>query len=235
MVEKLEFIKETEGGKPLTQVSKDECIPKSTLGTWLKGKEKIMEAFSKGKVNVKRDRQACNQRVDEALLIWFKQIRSHNTAVDGELLLTIANSLAQSIGDGDASEISKSWVERWKKRHGIGQATVSGECASVNDDVVKRWRENVLPDLLKRYKPEGIYNMDETGLFYRMQTDKTLHFKGTKCSGGKQGKERMTLALTANMDGSHTLTPLAIGKFAKPRCFKNVTSLPVDYKSNTKA
>ena len=50
--------------------------------------------------------------VDEALLIWFKQIRSHNTTVDGELLLTKANSLAQSIGDGDASEISKSWVER---------------------------------------------------------------------------------------------------------------------------
>ena len=66
MVEKLKFIKEIEGGKPLTQVSKDECIPKSTLGTWLKGKEKIMEAVSKGKVNVKRDRQACNQRVDEA-------------------------------------------------------------------------------------------------------------------------------------------------------------------------
>ena len=126
-------------------------------------------------------------------------------------------------------------MERWKKRHGIGQATVSGECASVNDDVVKRCRENVLPDFLKRYKPEDIYNMDETGLFYRMQTDKTSHFRGTKCSGGKQGKERITLALTANMNGSHKLTPLAIGKFAKPRCFKNATSLPVDYKHNTKA
>ena len=46
---------------------KDEKIPKSTLGTWLKFKEKVMEAGSKGKVNVKRDMQACNQRVDEAL------------------------------------------------------------------------------------------------------------------------------------------------------------------------
>ena len=67
-----------------------------------------MEAGSKGKVNVKRDMQAFNQRVDEALQIWFKQIRSHSTAVDGELLHTKANSLAQSIGDVDASKASKS-------------------------------------------------------------------------------------------------------------------------------
>ena len=111
MVEKLKFIKEIEGGKPLTQVSKDECIPKSTLGTWLKGKEKIMEAFSKGKVNVKRDRQACNQRVDEALLIWFKQIRSHNTAVDGELLLTKANSRSEE------RRVGKECRSRWSPYH----------------------------------------------------------------------------------------------------------------------
>lgn len=66
--------------------------------------------------------------------------------------------------------------------------------------------------------------MDETGLFYRLVTDKTLNFKGRKCQGGKQSKERITLALTANMDGSDKLTPLVIGKFRNPRCFKNVQS-----------
>lgn len=37
------------------------------------------------------------------------------------------------------------------------------------------------------------------------------------------------------MDGSEKLPLLAIGKFAKPRCFKGVNSLPVDYKANKKA
>ena len=102
-------------------------------------------------------------------------------------------------------------------------------------DTITTWRENILPDLLKRYKPSEIYNMDETGLFYRLQTSKTLHFKGSKCQVGKQSKERLTVALTANMDGSDKLKPLVIGKFANPRCFKHVNSLPVIYKNNAKA
>lgn len=39
----------------------------------------------------------------------------------------------------------------------------------------------------------------------------------------------------ANMDGSEKLPLLVIGKSKKPRCFKNVKSLPVTYESNGKA
>jgi len=179
-----------------------------------------------------RERGTKNDKVDEALLIWFKQMRSFNTPIDGELLLAKANSLSDDLG---TENLSKGWIDRWKKRHSIGKATIVGEAASVSDDMVKTWRESKLPDLTKRYSPDNIYNMDETGLFYRLQTDKTLHFKGKKCSGGKLSKERITLALAANMSGTDKLTPLVIGKFAKPRCFKNVESLPVEYFHNSKA
>ncbi|GFV82661.1 tigger transposable element-derived protein 6 [Trichonephila clavipes] len=37
------------------------------------------------------------------------------------------------------------------------------------------------------------------------------------------------------MDGSEKLTPLAIGKSAKPRCFKGTNSFPTKYRSNKKA
>ena len=37
------------------------------------------------------------------------------------------------------------------------------------------------------------------------------------------------------MNGSEKLPFLAIEKFAKPRCFKGVNSLPVDYKAHRKA
>ncbi|GFX14941.1 uncharacterized protein TNCV_1486821 [Trichonephila clavipes] len=37
------------------------------------------------------------------------------------------------------------------------------------------------------------------------------------------------------MDGSEEITPLAIGKFAKPRCFKGINSFPTNYRSNKKA
>lgn len=39
----------------------------------------------------------------------------------------------------------------------------------------------------------------------------------------------------ANMDGSEKLPLLMIGKAVKPRCFKSVKSLPVQYEANKKA
>ncbi|GFW53228.1 tigger transposable element-derived protein 6 [Trichonephila clavipes] len=37
------------------------------------------------------------------------------------------------------------------------------------------------------------------------------------------------------MDGSEKITPLIIGKSAKPRCFKGINSFPTKYRSNKKA
>ena len=90
---------------------------------------------------------------------------------------------------------------------------------------------------MERYSPEDIYNVDETGLFYKLLPDRTYTFKGENCHGGKRSKERITLLLGSNMTGTDKLKPLVIGKAAKPRCFKgiNIDSLPVLYRANAKA
>lgn len=54
-------------------------------------------------------------------------------------------------------------------------------------------------------------------------------------SWGKHSKERLTVLLAVNMDGSEKLKPLVIGKAMKPRCFKGVKSFPTDYRANKKA
>lgn len=74
--------------------------------------------------------------------------------------------------------------------------------------------------------------MDESGFFYKLLPNRTLQMKGESCHGGKRSKERLTVVLCANMDGTDKLKPLVIGKFANPRCFKSVKSLTVTYKSN---
>ncbi|CAG8838750.1 4546_t:CDS:2, partial [Racocetra persica] len=55
-------------------------------------------------------------------------------------------------------------------------------------------------------------------------------------SGRKKNKERLSIALCANTDGSHKLNPLVIGKYAKPRYFKNINirNLPMKFYNNTK-
>jgi hypothetical protein len=55
--------------------------------------------------------------------------------------------------------------------------------------------------------------------------------------GRKQNKERFTLAVCCNADGSDKLPLLIIGKYENPRCFKNINrdSFGCKYRSNSKA
>ena len=59
--------------------------------------------------------------------------------------------------------------------------------------------------------------MDETGLFFRLEPNKTL--STGPVSGTKKCKKKITVALCANADGSHKLKLLGIGKSARARCF----------------
>ena len=79
---------------------------------------------------------------------------------------------------------------------------------------------------------EQVYNCDETGLYHRMLSDKTLAARSEKEGPGlKKQKERITLMACSNATGTHKLPLLFIGKSAKPRCFKhmNMSALPVKY------
>ena len=80
------------------------------------------------------------------------------------------------------------FIDRWKKRHGIGMKQVSGEEKSVSEEDIQPWLGLTLPELLLQYAPDYIYNVDETALFFKLRPDKTLTFKGEKCSGGKNRK-----------------------------------------------
>ena len=122
---------------------------------------------------------------------------------------------------------------RWKKRHGIVMKKVSGEAASVAEDM-QPWLDVVLPHLLSNYKPEDVYNVDETGLFYKLKPDKSLSFKTEKCVGGKKAKDRFTVLVGESMAGEK-LPLLVIGKLKSPRCFSGVRSLPLECNANAKA
>ena len=64
-----------------------------------------------------------------------------------------------------------------------------GESSSVTSEMTSDWLSQTLPSLLAEYKPEDIFNADETGLFWKCLPDKTMRFKGDRCSGGKLSKE----------------------------------------------
>ena len=47
-----------------------------------------------------------------------------------------------------------------------------------------------------------IFNADETGVLFKSTPDKTFHFVGEKCSGGKKIKDRLTILFCCNIDNS---------------------------------
>ena len=67
------------------------------------------------------------------------------------------------------------------------------------------WMFRELPNLIKHYEPKNAFNIYELGLFYRFVPSKSYSIKGQKCSGGKKSKERVTILLKENMDGSEKL------------------------------
>ena len=77
--------------------------------------------------------------------------------------------------------------------------------------------------------------MDETALFYELMPSKTLCTQAKKF-GTKQSKNRVTLVLCCNSDGTHKFPLTMIGHSKYPRCFKQFNhSAYLDYFHNKKA
>ena len=96
------------------------------------------------------------------------------------------------------------------------------------------WLKKHLLQILGEYRPEDVFNTDETGLFFKCLPDRTHTLKDEKCAGGKLSKDRLTVMVAASMSGEK-LPLLVIGKSINPRCFKGAKILPAPYQSNKKA
>ncbi|CAB4411964.1 unnamed protein product [Rhizophagus irregularis] len=130
----------------------------------------------------------------------------HKTILSDALLIEKAKSLADELEVPQGTlQFSNGWLQKFKDRNGIRQVKLQGEADSADENAITE----ALPLLRSKcaeYPPDRIYNMDETGLFYRLEPDRTLATR--RLSGRKKNKERLSIALCANSDGSHKLTPL---------------------------
>ena len=91
--------------------------------------------------------------------------------------------------------------------------------------MVALWNETTLPTLLSKYDFKDVFNADEIGFFYQCLPNKAYHFKGQKCSRGKNGKVRLTGMAAGNAIGKK-LPMFVIGKSKTPHSFKHTKSLP---------
>lgn len=170
--------------------------------------------------------------LDERIYNWFSAARSHNIPISGPIIQEKAKKVAQILSLHNF-KASNGWLEAFRNRHNISFRALHGESANLDQNIVENWKK-CFPNIAHGYEPYNIWNLDETGLFWRGLPQKSLILKGEKAKGGKLAKERITICLLCSSTGEK-FKPLIIGKSAMPRAFKKAIPINIFWRSNNKA
>ena len=93
---------------------------------------------------------------------------------------------------------------------------------------MEEWTHTVLISTLEGYSPSDIYNGDETALFYKSLPHITYCRVDDKPAGSTKGKDRLTLLIITNMDGSDHRKLSVIGKAKNPQCLQKKYKMTVN-------
>ena len=209
-------------------------IGKTQVAEILKQKESVLAAYESNASTSKKTRASKFSDVNQALYEWYTMACSKNIYPNGPILTAKAKEIAAHLNKPDF-EGSSGWLSRWKLRYNVKRITICGESGDVSGDTVTSWKER-LPEIIEGYAKEDVYNLDETGCFWRALPTRGFGERGKKCKGGKKSKHRFTIAFLVNAAGKKE-TPIVIWKSERPRCFKrfDINSLPVKYYHQDKA
>uniref|UniRef100_H3ALF5 HTH CENPB-type domain-containing protein n=2 Tax=Latimeria chalumnae TaxID=7897 RepID=H3ALF5_LATCH len=171
--------------------------------------------------------------MEDALFMWFTEVRARGAAVNDEMLLEKGRVLGDRLSVQDFA-YSKGWLANFKSRWGISHHCLHGEAASADMTAIVVGRAE-LQQTLAGYSPGDIYNFDEMGLFYKLGPSGTL--ATAPVAGHKKSKERITVALFCNASGTDLRKPIVIARAKRLRCFGKTfqPTLYTEYFSNGKA
>lgn len=211
-------------------------VSQGTISNTLKRSADYLAAnYLEKRKDIKRHKPAKYPDMEKVLYEWFLQYQDR-VNMTGELILEKAKETMKILYPQQDQEhtFSQGWLEKFKLRHGIKSFRRFGESGSVDVQDMEKKLESIR-EKINQFPMKDVFNMDETGLFYRLQADHSLATK--QLEGRKQDKERLTVVICCNEDGSEKIPLWIIGKYAKPRCFKNVNmgSLNCHYRANKRA
>ena len=97
----------------------------------------------------------------------------------GPQLIAKAKEIAVPVGKADFQGTS-GWLSKWKKQYNVKRVTICGESGDVCGDTVTSWKER-LPEILRGYDKRVVFNLDETGCFWRALPDHGFGQKDLFC------------------------------------------------------
>lgn len=156
----------TSAGQSQRQLAEKFNCGKTQIHSILKRKADILEQWESN-MNSHRKR-ICKrplQELEDDLSAWFNDCRARLIPLSGPMIQQKALLLAKKNKISDF-KASNGWLDRFKKAQCISYKSISGERGDVNLEQCEEWKSR-LPSLVEGYNPSDIYNLDETGIFYR--------------------------------------------------------------------
>jgi len=133
-------------------------------------------------------------------------VEAKNVCLSRELIRLKALDLQNELCDAWDLSFSDGWLTAFERRHDLRSRQRPGEAASADPEAVRVGLQ-ALQDLTDLYDTKDVYNMDESGLCYAMAPARSICTRRSRRV--KKNKTRITVAFTANADGSDALLPLS--------------------------
>jgi hypothetical protein len=157
---------------------------------------KIKEDLVAGGVHASKAKSAHKSRVPEveaAVLALFEEARRCRLPVTRDTLRAFGIKAAKDLLAAPSCPAerkklledftaSKSWVKKFVKRNNLSSKLLHGEAGSVDGAATAEGMAK-LRDTCKKYRAENIFNVDETGLFYRLLPRRTLNVSQGRLCG----------------------------------------------------
>ncbi|XP_011377427.1 CENPB DNA-binding domain-containing protein 1 isoform X1 [Pteropus vampyrus] len=243
---KLEVLRRFEVGEKLSQIAKALGLAVSTVATIRDNKEKIKAssqiATPLRASRLTRHRSAVMETMERLLHVWLEDQSQRNMPLSVTIIQEKAKSLFDDLQreQGESSQkekfsASKGWFVRFKERHCLPHFKI---------DSIAPGNKDTYPEVLKsiieegEYTPQQVFNVDETGLYWKRMPERTFISVEEKAEPGfKSSRDRLMLLLGGNAAGDFKLKPLLVYHSENPTALKGYSkpNLPVIWRSNKKA
>jgi len=250
METKVGIIKKYEKGEKMADIARAHKMSHSTIRTIIRDKVRIMDHVKKSvsmhTTIITKKRGILIEKMEKLLVMWIEDMQQQQIPISLMLIQEKALSLYEDLKckNGDSVDAhtftaSHGWFQKFRDRNKLHNIKVAGEAASADKEGATNFIKN-LAEIIKSedYLPQQIFNVDETGLYWKKMPDRSYISELEKSIPGfKMSKDRLTLLLGGNASGDCKIKPLLIYHSENPRALKNISksSLPVIWKSNRKA
>lgn len=228
IAEKVKLLDMLKEGRSYADVGRHYGINESSV-RYIKKDEKNIRStatvtFNKTAKRVVTSRNKDIVRMESALALWISDCRKKNIPLDTNTIREKARQLYGKFTDGGDDNpddpqprtstasptkpteftASKGWFDKFQRRFNLKSVSLHGEAGSADKPAAEEYVKETFKTIIEEggYSHEQVFNMDETGLFWKRMPSRTFIMKEeARAPGFKAYKDRVTLIMCGNAAG----------------------------------